>query len=91
MKAAPGAELACRAHNLPATHPAAPRGVISHYATLALAEAATVADWLARSEALVQQDAQAGRLPSFYRPDLQVQGAPDRRLPGQVRHTGKEG
>lgn len=50
-----------------------------------------MADWLARSEALVQQNAQAGRLPSFYRPDLQVQGAPGRRLPGQVRHTGKEG
>ncbi|MFZ1465993.1 MAG: hypothetical protein WAV60_18260, partial [Anaerolineae bacterium] len=77
------AELACRAHNLPAQHPAAPRGVISHYATLALAEAVTVADWLARSEALVQEDAQAGRLPSFYRPDLHLLGDGAQPAPGR--------
>ena len=74
MKAAPGAELACRAHNLPPTHPAQPRGVISYYVTLALAEATTVGDWLARTEALVQEDVQASQLPPFYRPTLQVVG-----------------
>lgn len=72
MRAAPGAELACRAHNLPAQHPAAPRGVISYYATAALASAATLADWLARSAALVQEDVRAGRLPLFYRPQLGI-------------------
>lgn len=39
MQAAPGAELARRARNLPDTHPAAPRGIISYYATNALAGA----------------------------------------------------
>ncbi len=85
MKAAPGAELACRARNLPAAHPAAPRGVISTYATLALAEATTVGDWLARIEALVQADVQAdvqaGRLPAFYRPELCVLGDATQMIP----------
>ena len=83
MKAAPGAELACRAHNLPATHPAAPRGVISHYATLALAEAATVADWLAAIEAIVQADFTAGRLSPFYRPHLHLLGDGGQPAPGR--------
>lgn len=81
MKAAPGAELACRARNLPAAHPAAPRGVISTYATLALAEATTVGDWLARIEALVQADVQAGRLPAFYRPELCALGDATQMIP----------
>ncbi|MCX6033142.1 MAG: hypothetical protein NT169_28140 [Chloroflexi bacterium] len=77
MKAAPGAELACRAHNLPPEHPAQPRGLISYYATAALVDATTVGDWLARIQALVQQDIQAGRLPRFYRPDLCALGDSD--------------
>jgi len=84
MKAAPGAELTCRAHNLPEAHPAQPRGVISYYATLALAEATTVDDWLARIEAQVQEDVRAGRLPSFYRPHLHVLGEGERPAPGKV-------
>ena len=48
-----------------------------------LAEAATVADWLVRSEALVQEDAQAGRLPSFYRPDLHLLGDGAQPAPGR--------
>jgi hypothetical protein len=87
MQAAPGAELACRAHNLPDAHPAAPRGIISYYATSALAGAVTVSDWLAGIEALVQEDAQAGRLPPFYRPQLMVSGDADGRLPGRVRRS----
>ena len=83
MKAAPGAELTCRAHNLPPEHPAGPRGVISYYATLALAEAATLGDWLARIEALVAQDVQARLLRPFYRPDLCVLGDVARHAPGK--------
>lgn len=85
MKAAPGAELTCRAHNLP-PHPAAqPHGIISFYATAALAEATTMSNWLTRIKALIGQDADAGRLPAFYRPTLCVlgdsrQSAPGRRL-----------
>ena len=84
MKAAPGAELTCRAHNLPPEHPAQPRGIISYYATLALAAATTVDDWLARIEALVQEDVRAGRLPPFYRPCLQVLG--DGKCPRRVKY-----
>ena len=74
MKAAPGAELTCRAHNLPLDHPDQPRGIISYYATRALAAATTVDNWLARIEALVQEDVRAGLLPPFYRPCLYVLG-----------------
>ena len=74
MKAQPGAELACRAHNLPEAHPAQPRGIISYYATLALAAATTVENWLARIEAPVQEDVRADRLPPFYRRHLRVLG-----------------
>jgi hypothetical protein len=81
MQAAPGAELACRAHNLPATHPAAPRGIISYYATGALAGAVTVSDWLARSAALAQGDFTAGRLSPMYLPALRVLGDGDPPLP----------
>jgi hypothetical protein len=80
MKAAPGAELTCRAHNLPPEHPAQPRGIISYYATLALAAATNLGDWLARIEALAQQDVQAGRLPRFYQPELQMLGDGSPRL-----------
>jgi hypothetical protein len=89
MKALPGAELACRAHNLPPTHPAQPRGIVSYYATLALAKAVALDDWLARIEALVRQDVQDGRLPRFYQPDLHVLGNGEQRLPGQPANPSK--
>jgi hypothetical protein len=90
MQAVPGAELACRAHNLPDAHPAAPRGIISYYATGALTGAVTVSDWLAGIEALAQEDAQAGRLPPFYRPHLAAPGDADRRLPDARQRAGAE-
>ena len=90
MKAQPGAELACRAHNLPPDHPAQPRGVISYFATAALATAATVGDWLARIEALVQLDVEANLLPTFYRPDLCMLGDRNHAAPGKAT-GGKSG
>jgi hypothetical protein len=90
MKAAPGAELACRAHNLPQSHPAQPRGVISYYATLALPGTATAGDWLAHIETLAQEDAKAGRLQPFYRPELQVLGDACQSLPGQMMGSSKD-
>lgn len=89
MQALPGAELACRAHNLPATHPAAPRGIISYYATSALAGVVAVSDWLAGIAALAQEDALAGRLPPFYRPHLAAPGDADRRLPDARQRAGE--
>jgi len=84
MKAQPGTELACRAHNLPPDHPAQPRGVISYFATAALAEAATLGDWLARIEALVQFEVEANLLPAFYRPELCVLGDRSHAAPGKA-------
>jgi len=84
MKAAPGAELTCRAHNLPEAYPAQPRGIISYYATLALTAATTVDDWLACIEALVQEDVRAVRLPPLYRPHLHVLGEGKWPAPGKV-------
>lgn len=82
MKAHPDEELACRAHNLPPVHPAAPRGVISYYATAALPTATTLADWLHRFNTLVRQDVDAGQLPAFYQPDVHLLGDGSQPAPG---------
>ena len=87
MKALPGEELTCRARNLPPLHPAQPRGVISYYATAALAGAETMGDWLTGIEDLVQQDVQDNRLYPFYHPHLAVLGEADGRLPGRVNRS----
>ena len=93
MKAAPGAELACRAHNyeLPIGDHAQPRGIVSYYAAAALVDATTLGDWLAHIETLVQQDVQSGRLPIFYRPDLRVFGDSGQPTPGKVVGCQPEG
>lgn len=88
MQAAPGEELVRRAHYLPSAHPAAPRGVIAHFATLPLARAVTAGDWLAGIDLLVQQEAQTNRLPPFYRPQLALHGDVNRRLPGAPERVG---
>ncbi len=74
LHAEPGAELVCTAHNLPLSHPAQPRGIISYYATTALFEARSMGEWLAQIESLVAADVEAGLLPPFYRPQLQPIG-----------------
>ena len=58
-------------------------GVISFYAAATLADASTIGDWLARIEAVVQQDVEAGKLPRFYRPELHVQGGINQPTPGK--------
>ena len=71
-----GAELTCKGHNynLPPGDAAQRRGVLSFYATAALAAARSLADWLARMETHMQQDVDAGHLPFFYQPQLQLIG-----------------
>ena len=85
MKAAPGAELACRARNyrFESHGSAEERGVISYYAVHTLAQATTLAAWLQRIEALSSVDVQGGRLPWFYQPTLQLLGHTASRLPGE--------
>lgn len=82
-QAAPGAELACRAHNLPAAHPAAPRGVLSYYATQALPNTPTLADWLTGIEALADADFAVGRLLPLHRPHLRLLGDGGQPTPGR--------
>jgi hypothetical protein len=82
MRTQPGAELTCTGHNynLPPGDAAQRRGVLSYYATAALPAARSVADWLARIESQMQQDVEAGHLPVFYRPQLQLLGDGDQPL-----------
>jgi hypothetical protein len=84
MCAQPGAELACRGHNynLPLGAQAQPRGVLSYYATATLPKASSLGDWLLRIESMARQDVDAGNLPPFYRPELEIVGDPDTPLPG---------
>ena len=76
MRTQPGAELTCTGHNynLPPGDAAQRRGVLSYYATTALLVAHSMADWLARMEAHIQQDVEVGHLSAFYRPQLQLLG-----------------
>ena len=76
MRSQPGAELSCRGlnYNLPPGDKAQRRGVLSYYATAALPAAQSIADWLARIESQAQRDVEAGHLPVFYRPQLQLLG-----------------
>ncbi len=85
MKAEPGAELTCRAHNYHFEHAGSPqeRGVISYYAGQTLAQATTFAAWLQRIEALSSADFHGGRLPWFYQLSLQLLGYAASRLPGE--------
>ena len=76
MRTQPGAELTCTGHNynLPPGDTAQRRGVLSYYATAALPEADSMADWLLCIENHMQRDVKAGHLPIFYRPQLQILG-----------------
>ncbi|MCL4832487.1 MAG: hypothetical protein KJZ86_08605 [Caldilineaceae bacterium] len=76
LRTQPGAELTCKGHNynLPPGDAAQRRGVLAYYATAALPATHSLADWLARIEIHMQQDVDAGHLPVFYRPQLQLLG-----------------
>jgi hypothetical protein len=69
-------------YNLPAGAQAQPRGVLSYYATATLPKASSLGDWLLRIESMARQDVDAGNLPPFYRPELEIVGDPDTPLPG---------
>ena len=76
LRTHPGAELTCKGHNynLPPGDAAQRRGVLSYYATAALPAADSMTDWLVRIESQVQRDVEAGHLPLFYQPQLQLLG-----------------
>ena len=83
MKAAPGAELACKTltYSFPQE---GDRGVISYYAVRTLGGATTLGSWLQRIQARSSEDQRRGRFPSLNLPSLQILGPAAARLPGQA-------
>ena len=60
------------------------RGIVSYYATEALASAATMAQWLDEIQRLVASDIDAGRLPARLQPALTLLGDPRAPAPGAI-------
>jgi hypothetical protein len=86
LRAVPGAELSCRAHEMPVAEQGQVirRGCLSYYATATLASAATLQAWMDQITAWSQADLAQGRITAWYQPQLQLWGDPHRRLPGDV-------
>jgi hypothetical protein len=84
LKAPPGAELLCRAANFKARAEGnRSRGVVSYYATRALAQAGRLDSWLQRIAALVESDLRDGQLTKLQAPTLQVLGDAGAPAPGR--------
>ena len=81
MKAAPGAELACKTLTYSFPHEG-DRGAITYYAVHALGGATTMGSWLQRIQARSSEDQRRGTFPSLNLPALQVVGPAAARLPG---------
>lgn len=84
MKAAPGAELACRARNHTFEHQGnqVDRGVVSYYAAQTLPYAATAEDWLQAIARMAASEHHNDLLPASHLPSLQVLGDSTTPLPG---------
>ena len=82
MKAAPGAELACKAltYSFPQE---GERGAITYYALHALGGATTMGTWLRGIQARSSGDQRRGSYPSLNLPPLQIVGPAAARLPGR--------
>jgi hypothetical protein len=85
MKAAPGMEMACRAHNAAFTVDGRPveRGVVSYYMTSALPWATSVEALRSAIDSAAQIDLRDGRLNAIHMPSLQVVGDPAQLIPGE--------
>jgi hypothetical protein len=85
LKAGPGEDLICRAPNsrFKVNGAVQEGGVVSHYASLALAKATTAEEWLKETIALCEADVKQERLPEHLRLKLSIAGKPDQRLTGE--------
>jgi hypothetical protein len=85
MKAQPGAELSCRAHNYRFDHNGTKleRGVISYYAARALPMVTTAESWLELISELSSSDLRGGRLKPSHQPSLQILGNQEAIVPGK--------
>ena len=82
LQARPGQELVCYAyvHRFTVNGAVLERGVLSDYASLALAKAVTTEEWVRETAARAKADVERKRLPSQYRLALTVAGKPQQSL-----------
>ena len=90
QRAEPGGDLACRAldHHFEEDGATVHRGVISYYATGALAQAGTIGSWMSAMDRAAQDDLRRGRITSFHLPSLQIAGDATARVPGIALTSG---
>ena len=85
MKAVPGGELACRAHEMDVPMNDAPvrRGIISYYATSTMGEASDMQSWVDLMEQMSSDDLTEYKGRMFHKPMLQVCGDPSVEMIGE--------
>lgn len=84
MKSQLGEELTCTArdHIFKQEGKLLKQGIMSYYASQALAGATSVKSWLKLIYQLSKQDVKFGQLPESYLPSLQISGNAKIKLPG---------
>jgi hypothetical protein len=89
MKAVPGGELACRAHEMDVNVNGLPvrRGIISYYATSTMGKAANMQSWTNLMEQKSAEDLKQHKITIFYKPNLQICGDPSLEVIGERRLT----
>ena len=89
MKAAPGGELACRAHEMDIYVDGSPvrRGIISYYASLTMGEATDMQSWVDLMVQKSSEDLNQHKSRMFHKPMLQICGNPGVEVIGQRRGT----
>ena len=87
MKAAPGGELACRAHEMEVDESGSlvRRGVISYYATSTMGEATDMQSWVDLMEQKGSDDLTQHKIGMFHKPMLQICGDPRVEVIGEWR------
>jgi hypothetical protein len=87
MKAVPGGELACRAHEMDVYVNGSPvrRGIISYYATSTMGEASDMQSWANLMEQKSSEDLTEHKNKMFHKPMLQICGDPCVEVIGEWR------
>jgi hypothetical protein len=85
MKAVPGGELACRAHEMDVDVNGLPirRGIISYYATLTMGEATDTQSWVDLMEQKSGKDLAQHKIRMFHKLMLQICGDPSVEVIGE--------
>jgi hypothetical protein len=81
MKASPGEELACKAHNF--KFGGVERGIVSYYAVQCLDRADTMGSWLTSTHRAIDEGERNGELPPEKKPYLQLLGDENAKVPGR--------